>query len=322
MSEWSGLPGTRKKEADTLPDFLFQVSGEKRSGEGEDSYYYSCTKRQVVLAVFDGCGGSGARRYDRFQFHTGAYMASRTVAGAVRDWAETLRSGSGSGQAGNAKTLKRGVQEYLEICRREGCSAGRLSGSLLKSFPTTMAMVVSNDGQEYSCYWAGDSRCYLLDGQGLRQLTRDDTGDADAMENLLNSGRMTNVISAEKDFVIHQKKISVSKPCIVFAATDGCFGYVSSPMEFEWLLLETLMHSSGPADWETQITAALKRISGDDFTLCGAAYGFGSFEALVNTCAARHTDLKSRYIAGIEGKSITEKRQVWEQYRAEYEAYL
>ena len=75
-------------------------------------------------------------------------------------------------------------------------------------------------------YWCGDSRGYILDGNGLHQVTVDDVTVTDAMMNLREDAPMTNVASASRPYEIHRKQVQLSEPAVVFAATDGCFGYL------------------------------------------------------------------------------------------------
>lgn len=67
-------------------DFGIEVFKEKIPGNGEDSFLYMFTPNSGIVGVFDGCGGSGAKKYEKYQGKTGAYMASRVVSGATRDW--------------------------------------------------------------------------------------------------------------------------------------------------------------------------------------------------------------------------------------------
>ena len=66
-------------------------------------------------------------------------------------------------------------------------------GSLGKAFPTTASVITgktNGNKVDVTCYWAGDSRCYMLDANGLHQLTADDLDGQDAMSNLSNDGVM------------------------------------------------------------------------------------------------------------------------------------
>jgi len=91
-------------------------------------------------------------------------------------------------------------------------------------------------------FWAGDSRAYLLDPRaGAQQLTTDDIkSGADAMRNLTDDSVMSNCISASADFHINHRAVELEAPFVVLCATDGCYGYLPSPMHFEQLLLSTM----------------------------------------------------------------------------------
>ena len=66
-------------------DEVFLVERPKENGLGEDSYFCSHGENSAIISVFDGCGGAGARVYEKIGRHTGAYIASRIVSGAVHD---------------------------------------------------------------------------------------------------------------------------------------------------------------------------------------------------------------------------------------------
>jgi len=142
------------------------------------------------------------------------------------------------------------------------------------------------------------------------------------MENLSADGALTNVVSLSGPFVIHSKEIDISCPCILFAATDGCFGYLSSPMEFENMLLNTLLSSESIEDWENKIAVFLNGVSGDDFSLCGLIIGYGSFNTLKMNFAEREKKLCAEYIDDIATKSLEEKRHLWKKYSSTYSRYL
>ena len=66
------------------------------------------------------------------------------------------------------------------------------------------------------------------------------------MTNLRQDSVISNAMSADTAFVINHHQMSLPRPFLIIAATDGCFGYLPSPMHFEWLLLSTLRDASGP----------------------------------------------------------------------------
>lgn len=304
-------------------DFCFDVMKEKIDGKGEDSYFYSVLDQKAIFGAFDGCGGSGARRYESLQGKTGAYMASRVISGATKDWFES--SDFGDNETPNTAKLREKMQEYLDICSSEGKTTSTIKGKMSKSFPTTAAIIACvprEDSISATCIWAGDSRCYLLDETGLKQLTDDDLSGLDPMENLTADGVMTNVISASSEICLHEKQIKITKPCLVFSATDGCFGYLPTPMEFEYLIVDTLVRSENAVEWETKMMDFLKETAGDDFTLCGASIGYRSFSQLRMRMKTRRDYLFAEYIREIGYKTQEEKKQLWRRYAPDYMAFL
>lgn len=306
-------------------DCIIECCQEKIEHNGEDSYFTSLTDGAGLVSVFDGCGGSGAKKYTRFQNKTGAYMSSRVVAGATRDWF-TQSFGTPEFENEPAASLKRKIQKYLNICKEVGDEASSLKGLLAKDFPTTASIVVatSRDGKtvDVLCLSAGDSRCYMLSPEGLMQLTEDDLGNVDAMENLTADAVLTNVITTSKDFEIHEKRLTVPTPCILFAATDGCFGYLSTPMEFEYMLLECLLTSRNVLEWEDRLKSTLIRLSGDDFSFTGLSVGFGSFEGIQQAFRPRAEHLNAAYIANLQHATLEEKTRLWHLYKGKYERFL
>lgn len=303
-------------------DFDLELCREKIPGQGEDSYFYAFPPQAGIVSVFDGCGGSGARGYGRLGGKTGAYLAARAVSGAVRDWFYTALQADAD--LGDTEPLAQGIRENLSVCRQYGGSVTAFKGSLTKEFPTTAALAVVREGEkslQAECIWAGDSRCYLLTAGGLRQLTEDDLGGLDAMENLSADGVLTNVICASQGFTLHHRSVPLEEPCLLFAATDGCFGYLATPMEFEALLLDTLLASCSAAEWETRLSDALQD-AGDDCTLSGMSLGFGGFPALQAALRPRREALYDAYIRDLPGKTQEETYVIWKRYREEYARYL
>ena len=60
------------------------------------------------------------------------------------------------------------------------------------------------------------------------------------MENLRRDSVVSNAMSADTDFHVSYRKVELQAPFLVACATDGCFGYVRSPMHFEHLVLSHL----------------------------------------------------------------------------------
>lgn len=300
-------------------DCIIRICKEKIPDEGEDSYCYSINEAGGMIGVFDGCGGSGARHYVGFQNRTGAYIASRAVCGAVKNWYE---ESDGIISAENqSDAIKNEIMDSIQLCKDHcgAASRGRIKGSISREFPTTAAIAIC--GIEESilsvhCYWAGDSRCYLLHKSGLAQLTEDDVDRIDALENISEDGTLQNVISASEDFELHAAEYRFEMPCIIIAATDGCFGYLRSPMHFEHLLLSKLQSANSIKEFEDELLFELDGISGDDYTLVAIPIGFGSYEELQKTFKNRLLFIKEHMIPYLETESGI--AEIWTEYQKHY----
>ena len=177
-------------------------------------------------------------------------------------------------------------------------------------------------GADVQLQWAGDSRVYLLDGAGLAQLTEDDTGGLDAMQRQSQDKAPTNVIRLNGDFSIHTARLTVNRPCLLFAATGGCFGQLSTPMEFEYLLLSTLQNAPNAESWEKNLAESIGKGAEDDYSLCGIALNAGNFDELKRQLAGRTSQLYRTYIRGLDACTAEEKLQLWEHYKAHYHRLL
>lgn len=292
-------------------DFIFCINGEKREGYGEDACVAELNGNRALLGVFDGCGGIGSRKYPEYNNMTGAYMASRTVRNIVKSQFEMDSEIS-------TDTLKTDILKGLNSLSAPENNS--LKGDMQKAFPTTMSVIkVQCEKRCVSAefFWAGDSRGYLLDGTGLVQITRDDIiGGGDAFSNLSDDARLSNYICADGEFVINRRSAKVTKPCVFISATDGCFGYFKTPMEFEYMLTETLMKSEDEAQWEKNLTEAIKSVSGDDFSLCLCCFGFKSFKKLKKALKKRNKCLEKDYIVPM--KKGADLKELWEEYKEEY----
>ncbi len=295
------------------------VEGELITGKGEDSYLYLANEDMVVLGVFDGCGGSGARKYPAFDNHTGAYMGSRIVSGVIHDWFDCYASGTPEERW--LICLKEEITRNLKRYDEKG-GKSLIKGSMVSSFPTTAAFTVCRYIENKLCVdyiWAGDSRGYLLNGKGLFQITEDDVDGEDAMSNLANDGVITNMISASSDFVLHKKRLEPEMPCIVINATDGCFNYLQSPMHFEFLLLDSLLSADSIVQWEKNLKHNLRAVSGDDHDLTMALFGYEGFETLHEAYENRMVYVAKTYIAPWEKAGAEIWQQLWLQYKREQE---
>ncbi|MCC8129416.1 MAG: protein phosphatase 2C domain-containing protein [Clostridiales bacterium] len=307
-------------------DTLLVTAEEVQQERGEDSFCASCAVPDAaMIGVFDGCGGLGGRRYPNFQGRTGAYVASRIVSGAVYDWFQQ----HGRDRWRTPEELQRSIQGYLQsafaVSAPYAKSENVLKGSLSRPLPTTAAIACAQEGGDgvlLHTIWAGDSRVYLLDAQGLAQLTEDDIEGEDALSNLTNDSPMTNVISLDGNYILHVRRygIRADQPALVIAATDGCFGYLQTPMDFECMMLCCLEEAETEQAFRDNLRDCMREVTGDDFSFGLMSFHCGTFQGMKDFLSGRLTELTERYIRPLRQGVGAET--VWREYRVSYERFI
>jgi len=286
-------------------DFFIAVNNEMVSGSGEDAFL--CVPGHGIIAVFDGCGGLGSRRYPSENNRTGAYLAAVKAADTLRICAEDLDGTYNSFADKYEAILKQTISDYnTELNIKNGTPS--LRTDMIKSLPSTaaVALIDLNTGI-CDCIWAGDSHIYIMDDNGLHCLNygEDETISCDA--------RLINYINADIPFSFERKRISIKPPCIVIAATDGAYAYFRTPMEFEYMLLHTLSGASSPENWEDILNRKIAEYAGDDYTLTAVFCGYGGFEKVKAAIVPRYRHMYFTYIEPLA--EITS--DLFDQYTAE-----
>lgn len=305
----------KKEEVMDEIEHTFIICREQVEEKGEDFYLAQKNAEYLLLGVFDGCGGSGAKVYPQFDGQTGARVASRTLAEAVKEWFMNSEVKEKPEQ-----NLQKMMERKLKECQKEVQSGQMLLGSLKKEFPSTMAaFLVPKEMNQADFFWCGDSRGYVLDDTGLHQVTLDDVPITDAMENLREDAPMTNVANASVPFTVHRKSAKLEKKSLILAATDGCFGYLPSPMEFEKFLLKTMAESENMQQWESELEKEIQKVTGDDFTLAIWSGMFADYQKMKENFHKRHMDVEQQYPLY---EKVSEERlfQQWEEYKKSYES--
>lgn len=317
----------KNKFTDCL-DTIQVLSKPAREKLGEDSFYCAQRKSSAIVSVFDGCGGLGAKKYETFQKHTGAYIASRSVSGAVHDWYHKNCDKKWESAEQLAFSMDEYVRKMYEICESYDVERVKIKGSMVRKFPTTLALAYAQEesngqGIRIHILWAGDSRVYLLDARGLAQLTKDDTDVEDALENLTSDGALTNVLSSDGKYKINFKTICLTSPGMIFAATDGCFGYIPSPMEFEYTILKSLVESNTPVVFKKALRNALSEYAGDDLALGMMSFYYETFQNTRMQLTKRFQYLEQNYVKPLKVENSEALLQsLWVEYKTLYERYL
>lgn len=211
---------------------------DKDTPHNEDSEPYINDK---MLIVCDGLGGSGSNKHMvGSEVHTSAYYGARLCAIYTRQYFETHDIFSDPDHS--VQAYKAFLQDKLKTFIREHGFKKTIIGRGLKLLPTTLAAAfyqVRENSIDVIVLWAGDSRVYCLSArQGLQQLTIDDiAGEFDALDAIGNT-TMTNCISGDDDFTLHYARYQLprSENLMLLAMSDGCFDYLPTPMDLEYVI--------------------------------------------------------------------------------------
>ncbi len=301
-----------------------------------------------LLAVFDGMGGAGGTVYDTPDGpRSGAYLASRIARDVVeREMLDLLVPDWNLNGESAAVELQRSVEHALQERLAElKAPKSSLRSRLLRALPTTMVALAlqraHRGGSRWLChvFWAGDSRGYVFDPTGARQLTTDDLRDTgDAMANLRHDSVVSNAMSADTEFHINYRRVELEAPFVLLCATDGCFGYLPSPMHFEEMVLDALVRSRGVAEWSQAVQDAIVPVTGDDAAMAVIAVG-ADFDELKALYAPRVTDLAEQYtgpiddlnesvqraeleLARLRQQRLDDTQKLWMRYKPGYEHHL
>ena len=345
--EGTTAPGESGSHAGPTISFGFNLAKIPDHGEDSDPILRDGPNLGLI-AVFDGMGGAGGTVYETPDGkRSGAYLASRIARDVVaRRMLDLLEPDWNLEGEAAAADLRRSVRQALQERLAElKAPPSQLRSRLLRALPTTMAVVALQRTQQnkstWAChvFWAGDSRAYAFLPTGARQLSTDDLRDPiDAMANLYRDSVVSNAMSADTDFVVNYRRVELEAPFLVCCATDGCFGYVPSPMHFEHLMLTPLPGARSVDAWSRDIQAKVAAVTGDDAAM--AMMGVGAeLEEFRTLFVPRVAELEEQYITPLDesSRAVTEAERAleaarqhhrdlagerWSAYQPDYERHL
>lgn len=305
-----------------MSNFLLTVSLEASSGSGEDSHLVYDDAKTLVVGVFDGLGGRSAG----FDGLKGGQIASVEAAQIVK---KVLTQWSGKLTENITSQIQSTICQSLKSQADAKMPKSRLGGTLSgKRLCTTLALASINkqekDFYEIDLAWIGDSRIYFLSpSKGLQQLTTDDLQvNKDAFQMIREDPPMSQYLTADipADWHIHYGVEVIEENGCILACTDGCFQYLSTPWDFEKLLLKTLSLSNSTAEWENILAHEYEQIKQDDVSLLLYPVGFTNFESIKENYQQRLKELTLNYNS--ETSNFDDLSQFWNLYRSDYEARL
>ncbi len=292
----------KKRSLKDLLNDIFYVCAEKVSGMGEDSLSFKSTPNGSMMCVTGGCSELGKRRYEAFGGMTGAYIGARAAAMTVYDIFE-------SGARHNIDVDFELTDAFVADCSDELVHRlnvyaekeyGEVPSRGMHDFPTTLCTSIFNIAAgklDTAFIWAGNARGYILSDTLLR-VTQDDVYGTPALP--YADSDLSNIVTADGDFKLNCEILTSDLPLAVITATDGAYAHFATPMEFEYMLLETLMRSDSIDQWHNNIYGELSQTARDDFAICIGLVGYPSFQLFRSRYRGRVRYLYERYISRLE----------------------
>ena len=162
----------------------------------------------------------------------------------------------------------------------------------------------------------------MLDEDGLHLYTRDDVKfRMDELERLRCDAPLSLCVSADRPVRLHLRSVALPKQGLLICATDGVYGCVFSPMELEEIFLASLTGAQDAATWQRRLAAAIRRLAGDDATLCCLPFGFEHFDEMKRYFEPRLTALRQEHLNSLRQHpgDADALRESWKRYQRGYD---
>ncbi len=298
---------------------IMYLDTEKITDCGEDAMTFGFDESgNGYMFVFDGCGGAGSQKHAELDNRKSAYIASRSCALFLDHYL-------GKSVIHSEKGLESfSEQMFLYLNRiNDSFPMETTVSTLVDVLPTTISgIIISNDDNclRGNYIWSGDSRGYIIDINGISQVTEDDVNSEDAFTNITDDSIMNNRIHGNKHkdmYLLHSAVLEMKDKCILICATDGCYDYFNSPMVFEYLILSIIIANNTFAEAEAHLNQILKERAGDDYSIILAFYGFEDFDSIKAYFHERYQtlDKDKEFFGGLHGKTYWETQYKNNYYR-------
>ncbi len=194
------------------------------------------------------------------------------------------------------------IRKKLEKVAAEGnfLLESSFTGAYLLPATLTIALMDETElGVDVLYLWAGDSRAYIWDKDGLAQVTEDQE----------KNEVMTNLITLTKPFRVEGHFASFTKPCLIFNTSDGIYKSYAfeSPLDLEYEIMRTTLNMDESFEiTPTCFDEAMKNFSSDlniigkhddSNTLALRAFGFADFEEVKKMLSDRLEFIKSNMLS-------------------------
>lgn len=233
--------------------------------------------KEYLSKIFDPC--------IKNETNTSALWASRIVMTRFLHFLLKNEANLDFSEEQNREGLVKYVKEGLVNVKK--CIDAKVINLNQAVFPTTFAAAsyrkIDNINSTNSYYvdavWAGDSRCYVLDNNGLRKLSVDDED--------MYTHSITNLFSVEDNTELRFRRYTLESPFTLICASDGFFDRYNSNLQTEASLLKLIKDSKSMDNLRTSMEEYYASNRSDDTSVAFVPVGYSDYKELRNSLAAR-----------------------------------
>ncbi len=260
-----------------LPEYIYDRRGQQesefRAFAGEDPH------TSYLARIFAPC--------IRDAVNTSARWASRIV--MTRFLYYICEKNFDPGIPGEIDALRDFLQRGLK--KTADTLSLTVSDPNMSLLPTTFAALryrpLSEEEYEVYAVWAGDSRCYLLNEEGLAWLSADDENEYK---------QLTNCFAAEGRTELHCRRYVLKKPFLLFCASDGFFdAYDKYELSVEARLLNDIFEAKDFNGLRERLAERYKGNAADDTSVALAGVGFSEYSELWTMLTGRWKRVEEIY---------------------------
>ena len=148
----------------------------------------------------------------------------------------------------------------------------KTDAALLATTLVAIALQEENEKElKVDVYWAGDSRAYYLNKDGVQKLVIDDEEEGGGLVNLF-------AVKKNIDPVLNKREYVLAKPCALFTCSDGLFDSVAGPIEVENVLLHFMINYGTSMDTFAEgMKEYYDHVKNDDTTIALRSFGYSDY---------------------------------------------
>ena len=271
----------KRKDILSLLDFVFVLG----QNQGKESYAYAFHENGGMMMVSDSTAPADGEL-------SLAYQASRIASGTM-DACFQITSNH------NSLMGEEYLHDFSDYFRLE------LHKNLLENYASVPpvsygSIFMQCEKKEFhiSLMIQGDVHLFLLTHEGMMLLSPE-TASSDE----------------------YRRFMTCPTRSLLLCVSDACFKRFDGPMDFEYVVLDTLCDSQTIEGWKSLLTKKIASEGTESFLLTAAAFGFGTFKSMHKSFSNRKSNLYWNFLSKETTATPMEAQAMVDKYRKRYLSY-